>query len=158
MLIGRIPGCAIPDPVEITHISGVKLSTPATLDCRTALTVANWVSGIAEPAARKYLGGRLKSMWLMGSYSCRTRNNKRGARLSEHAVGRAVDIGGFTLSDGREVTVEKHWRKGDHGKFLRRIWDRACGMFKTVLGPDGDRYHQDHLHLDTAYRRSSFCR
>jgi hypothetical protein len=158
VLIGRIPGCAIADPVEISSIAGVVLSKPATLDCRTALTFANWVTGIAEPAAREHLGAPLKQIWLMGSYSCRTRNNQRGARLSEHSVGRAVDVGGFTLGDGREVTVEEHWRNGDHGKFLSRIWNRACGMFKTVLGPDGDRHHRDHLHLDTAYRKTSFCR
>ena len=38
-----------------------------------------------------------------GSYSCRTRNHRVGAKLSEHAFGNALDVMGFRLEDGREV-------------------------------------------------------
>ena len=95
---------------------------------------------------------------MMGAYSCRTRNSQRGARLSEHAYGRAIDIGGMWLSTGRRITVKQNWGKGSAGQYLRRIWKAACGPFKTVLGSDGDRFHQDHLHFDLAQRRSTFCR
>ncbi len=157
-VVGHITGCVIGRPVEITAVSGIRLSTPATLDCHTARTFANWLTGVAVPAAKKVLGRRITGVWVMGSYSCRTRNNRRGARLSEHAGGRAIDIGGVTLGDGRKVRVLQDWGKGNKGTFLRRIWKQACGPFKTVLGPDGDRFHQDHLHFDTARRRSTFCR
>ena len=145
---GRHPGCLITDPVEVTAIAGIRLSMPATLACRTARTFADWVTGVADPAARKMLGGRIKRIWVMGSFACRTRNSLRGTRLSEHAVGRAMDVGGFTLGDGRKIRVKSDWRKGKSGKFLRHVWKRACGMFKTVLGPDGDRFHRDHIHVD----------
>lgn len=156
--VGGIPGCGIFEPVRIASIAGVQLSSPATLDCRTARTFADWVSGVAQPAAREELGSGIKSLWIMGTYSCRTRNNRPGQRLSEHSVGRAVDIGGITLSDGRRITVRDHWGQGASGGFLRRVHKGACGGFTTVIGPDGDRYHQDHLHLDTAYRDSTYCR
>lgn len=158
VVTGRLSGCAIPEPVQVTHVSGIRLSQPATLDCITARSFANWVTGVADVAASDLLGSPLREVWVMGSYSCRTRNSRPGAKLSEHAKGRAIDVGGVTLANGRKITVLSNWNTGTSGKFLRRIWRRACGTFKTVLGPDGDRFHQDHLHLDSASRRSTFCR
>ncbi len=157
-LVGHIPGCGIASPVSVREIAGIKLTSPAMLDCRTARTFANWLTGVADVEARRSLGARITKVWVMGSYSCRTRNNRPGARLSEHAVGRAVDVGGVWLGNGRKITVLGNWGKGAPGQFLRTIWKKACGPFNTVLGPGADRFHQDHLHLDTAYRRSSYCR
>jgi hypothetical protein len=48
------------------------------------------------------------------------------------------------------VTVE--------GQFLRRLHSGACGTFGTVLGPEANEAHRNHLHLDLANRtRSAFC-
>lgn len=157
-VVGHMPGCGILNPVRVTEVAGIKLSAPATMDCRTARTFANWVMGVASPAATEILGRRITNVKIVGSYTCRTRNHKRGAKLSEHAKGHAVDVAGVTLGDGRKITVLKDWGKGRAGLFLRRIWKQACGPFKTVLGPDGDRYHQDHFHFDTALRRSTYCK
>lgn len=43
--------------------------------------------------------------------------------------------------------------------FLRTLHAGACGVFKTVLGPDADAAHRDHMHVDLAVRRSraTFC-
>lgn len=158
IVIGHIPGCKITRPVEITAVSGISLSTPATLSCNAARTFADWLVGVADPAARKMLNGRIKRVWVMASYTCRTRNRQRRAKMSEHSFGRAIDVGGFTLGDGREVRVKNDWRRADSGRFLKHVAKRACGVFKTVLGPDGDRFHHDHLHLDIAPRRSRYCR
>ena len=52
-----------------------------------------------------------------------------------------------------------HWRSGEYGKIIKAMHTSACGPFGTVLGPNADRYHQNHLHLDTArYRSGSYCR
>ena len=114
--------------------------------------------GVAQVEAKRTLGARITKLWIMGTYSCRTRNNRVGARLSEHAVGRAIDIGGFWLGNGRQITVLKNWGQGTAGEFLRAVWKKACGAFKTVLGPEANKYHLDHFHFDTAYRNSSYCR
>lgn len=157
-VLGKYPGCAVFQPVKVHEIAGVRMSTPVTLDCRTARSFANWIAGIAQPAARDHMGARIAKVWIMGSYSCRTRNNRPGARLSEHSAGRAVDIGGVWLGDGRRVTVSADWSKGDKGDFLSEIRAKACGMFTTVLGPGSDRFHRNHLHLDMAYRDRTHCR
>ena len=44
-----------------------------------------------------------------------------------------------------------------NARFLRRI-SGACTMFGTVLGPEANEAHRDHLHLDLAPRKhSAFC-
>jgi hypothetical protein len=43
-------------------------------------------------------------------------------------------------------------------RFLRRMQASACKMFGTVLGPEANEAHRDHLHLDLAPRKhSAFC-
>lgn len=45
-------------------------------------------------------------------------------------------------------------------EFQREVRAAACGAFMTVLGPGADAFHDDHLHLDMAERRSQtpYCR
>lgn len=87
----------------------------------------------------------------MASYSCRTRNGIFGAKLSEHGLANAIDIGAFDLGDGRRITVLRGW-KGTPGerRFLRTVHRDACRYFKTVLGPSADKYHKSHFHFDLA--------
>ena len=42
--------------------------------------------------------------------------------------------------------------------FLRDVHAGACRIFGTVLGPEANEAHRNHLHLDLARRRrSAFC-
>ena len=42
--------------------------------------------------------------------------------------------------------------------FLHRVHEDACGLFGTVLGPEANEAHRDHLHLDMKSRtRSAYC-
>jgi hypothetical protein len=92
-------------------------------------------------------------------YACRTRNNRPGARISEHGRGRAIDISGFTLESGETISVLHGWQKRKTRRKLKKIWRAACGPFSTVLGPEADRYHRDHFHLDVArHRNGAYCR
>ena len=101
----------------------------------------------------------MKSIKVVAHYACRTRNNKKGARISEHGKGRAVDIAAINLNDGSQMTVLNGWRSAKNGPALKRMHKAACGPFGTVLGPNADRYHQDHFHFDTArYRSGPYCR
>ena len=162
-LVGRVlpretgeGGCGIAVPVRLAVAAGVALEPPATVACETARTFAGWLEAAAKPefAAR---GARLEAVTVADAYSCRGRNRKAGAKLSEHAFGRAIDISGFRLGDGTEVTVREDWGTKDWGPVLRRAYDAACGRFGTVLGPEANALHADHLHLDVAARRSPYC-
>ena len=156
---GRLAGCSILNPVKVTAIKGVQLTQPITVDCPTARALADWVEdGIAPAIGNR--GGGLAVIQVIGSYSCRTRNSQPGAKLSEHARGRAVDIAGFRTANGDTYSVQKNWGKGAKGRILRKIHALGCGPFGTVLGPNSDQYHQGHFHVDTANRRGggTYCR
>lgn len=155
---GKLPGCGVSNPVRVTSVSGVTLSQPAVIDCPTAKALNTWVKTGIEPAVGR-LGGGLAGLKIVAHYSCRTRNNQPGAKISEHGKGHAVDVAGVILKNGVTLSVLNGWRDPVQGKVLKAMHKSACGPFGTVLGPNADRYHQDHLHVDTArYRSGSYCR
>lgn len=158
--VARINGkgrCGIANPVEVTEVSGITLTRPLTVNCTTAKRFNSWVSRSAKPVVGRQ-GGGLQAIQIIGGYSCRTRNSKRGAKLSEHSFGNAVDIAGFKLRNGTIYSVKKNWR-GRGGSTLKRLHKTACGPFGTVLGPNANRAHADHFHFDTArHRGGAYCR
>jgi hypothetical protein len=128
----------------------VGLRSRVTLACPIIPRIDQWLDEIVRPAAMMYFGTRLVDL-KAGSYSCRPRNGQRGAKLSEHSFGNALDVMGFALADGREVSVVKGWRGSPaEQEFLREVFVGACRYFTTVLGPGSDSFHYDHLHIDLA--------
>lgn len=160
--IGRvsasIAACGVAEAVRVSSVSGVALSTHAVMDCGTARALKAWVDGGLKPAVGSY-GGGVRELSIAAHYICRPRNNRKGAKISEHGKGRAVDISGIKLVDGKELNVLKDWRRGREGRMLVRAHAAACGPFGTVLGPEANALHRDHFHFDTArYRNGSYCR
>lgn len=155
---GRLSACSVPNAVQITSVSGIKLTQNAIVDCTTAKAFAKWVDNSLKPQARKS-GKTVSKIQIIGHFSCRTRNGQPGAKLSEHAKGRALDIAGFEFTDGSKYTLLKDWRTSKGGSFLKPLHRGACGPFGTVLGPNANKFHQDHFHFDTArYRSGTYCR
>lgn len=154
---GKLPGCGAKDAVRVTSVAGVQLSQSSVMTCDTAKSLRRWVERDVETAFGR--GNRVVSLRVAAHYSCRTRNNRPGAKISEHGKGKAIDISGFGLEDGQMVTVLRGWQDRKTKKVLKRIWKAACGPFGTVLGPEADIYHRDHFHLDTArHRGGAYCR
>ena len=150
--------CGIAEPIRLREVEGIVLSTPATVNCDTARALQQWVRQSLVPVVGRH-GGGVRSLRVVASYACRTRNSRPGARLSEHARGNAIDIAGIGLADGSELTVLGDWQTRREGRILRDLHRGACGPFGTVLGPDSDRFHRDHFHFDVARHRSGpFCR
>ena len=110
-----------------------------------------------QPAARRHFGQDIASLRVIASYACRSRNSRLGAKLSEHGRANAIDISGFEFGDGSKLMIKQGWRAGGpRTAFLRDVHRGACRYFSTVLGPNSDRFHHDHFHLDLA--RHSFSR
>ena len=93
-----------------------------------------------------------------GSYSCR--DVAGSGRRSAHATAAAIDVSGFVLADGRRISVEEDWNGGDAQEraFLRTVHRSACKRFDTVLGPDYNSAHENHLHVEGVIREKSYCR
>lgn len=155
---GTAGGCGVEDAVRVRSVSGVSLSRAAIMDCTTAAALKSWIEDSAKPVLRR-TGGGLSQVHVAAHYACRTRNNQKGRRVSEHGKGRAIDIAGFTFADGSQISVLEGWSNRRYGRSLKRLHRQACGPFGTVLGPDADKFHRDHFHLDTArYRNGTYCR
>jgi hypothetical protein len=146
--------CGVPDPVLIASLDDgdIPLSGVAKVNQEIALTFATWVRDNVEPAARATLGAPLTGLRILDSYSCRTRDHIKDAKLSEHAFGNAIDVGAFRI--GKEWITVGGGHSGDQQAFLDKVRASACGPFKTVLGPGSDSFHTDHFHLDLAKRRT----
>lgn len=129
----------------------VQLRPAALVRCPMVPAIDRWVERVVLPAARDRLGAQVVELRLAASYACRPMNNVDGANLSEHGHANAIDVSGFVLADGRIVNVKSGWWGGlAERNFLRDVNRGACGVFTTVLGPDYDLNHRDHLHLDLA--------
>ena len=157
---GSVPGpgaCGVSNAYEVTQAAGVHLSQPAVLTREAAETLNHWLATEAIPAFGRR-GGGLAAIQVPSHYACRTRNSRPGAKLSEHAKGRAIDISAFILADGTRVSVLTEWN-GDYSGIMRRLHSSACGPFGTVLGPNSDVHHRDHFHFDIAqHRGGAYCR
>lgn len=109
----------------------------------------------------------------LGGFSCR-KSRFRSRRISEHALGNAIDIQGFdfaplpkgfpkessqelpkALRGYFSVRVRSHWepKAGEsalrHSRFLKELTQRVVdsSIFRIALGPS-HRGHSDHFHFD----------
>lgn len=150
-------GCGIDDAVKLSSVTTsdnrrIAITPPATLRCSTAEAIANWLRDEVAPIAAT-LGAPLTGVQNFAAYECRGRNRIVGAMISEHGKGNALDIRALTLANGKhyeptDVAVPREMRE--------RLKASACGRFSTVLGPASDGYHENHIHVDLAQRRSGY--
>jgi hypothetical protein len=146
--------CRVVAPVTIAAVGNIAVMPKALLDCVTAATVAVWLRETVAPKAEALLGAKLTAIRVLGAYICRPVNNVSTANLSEHASGRAIDIGGFKVGD-RWITIGSANPAEADQRFLLSVRSSACGPFTTVLGPGSDAEHQDHFHLDVKARQTA---
>ena len=124
-----------------------------TTSCPVASALLLWDERVVQPAARRHFGVAVTAIQHAGSFSCRRLYGRDTGPWSEHATADAIDILGFRLADGRTVSVLRDWRgTAEEQAFLRDARGGACRLFTTVLSPDYNAAHRDHLHLDTANR------
>jgi hypothetical protein len=136
------------DKVMMPDKSTVALKPAPTLRCAMAEQLAGFVRDDLGPAAAD-LGSPLMAISDLDSYQCRPRNNIKGAKLSEHGKGNAIDINIVRLRNGGVFNLTDRLVSKP---FRERLRAAACHRFSTVLGPGSDSYHSDHIHLDIAER------
>ena len=150
-------GCSALGSVQLTEI-GTPVANLGAMRCPLARAFAAWVRESVQAEAQRQLGSAVRRIESFGTYACRPVNSQAGARLSEHGLANAVDVGAFVLADGRRVTVLEGWNGGDERvrAFLRSVHRAGCGRFSVGLSPDSDAYHYNHLHFDLG--RGPYCR
>ncbi|NOD48542.1 MULTISPECIES: extensin family protein [unclassified Ruegeria] len=123
---------------------------PVETSCPTTLRLAMWENHVVQPAAQDLLGTEITRLRHIGSYNCRRMRTAQGENSgwSSHARADSIDVIGLDTADGRTLTLLADWQRNEpEAAFLRQIWRGACEWFRVVLGPDFNRLHADHFHL-----------
>ena len=150
------PGCTLSSTLQLTNV-GIPISNIRAIQCPLARALSLWVRDALQPAAREVFGSEVVRIESMGAYACRNIIGGSGSGLSQHATGNAVDVGAFILADGRRISIRDGWNGADDARaFLRSIRASACKRFVTVLSPEYNAAHFDHLHFDMGGK--PFCR
>lgn len=150
-------GCGGTDLVRLEAIvlpnkHRVAVTPAATLRCSMATAIADWVRTDVAPEIEK-LGSEISALDNFDSYECRGFNRVPGAHLSEHGRANALDVRAFKLADGRSIGLTD---RAVPRELREHVLHSVCTRFMTVLGPDSDWYHEDHIHLDLAERRNNY--
>ena len=155
-------GCSIIGSVQLASLlseqSNMAVTNLGPVTCEVSQAFTGWAHYGVDRAARQILGSPVTSIETMGSFSCR--NVAGSERRSAHASAAAIDVSGFVLADGRRITVKAGWNGGTskEREFLRTVEQSACKRFDTVLGPEYNSAHQDHIHVEGVIRAKSYCR
>lgn len=154
-------GCSTLGTVQLralaTDAASLAVTNLGPVTCPVTTAFAAWARFGVDRAAQVHFGVPLASIETFGSYSCR--NVAGTSRRSAHATAQAIDIAAFVLADGRRVPVERGWQGSRAERdFLRAVHASACRRFATVLGPDYNAAHRDHLHLEGVIGQKSYCR
>lgn len=150
------PDCGYADGMRLVPEDPASIhfqpAAPVT-SCAMAAALALWERDIVQPAALEHFGHPVTRLHHVGSYSCRRLYGRSVGGYSEHATANAFDVIGFTFADSRTISVLRDWeRDGPGAAFLRDVRDGGCRLFATVLSPDYNAAHADHLHFDQAQR------
>lgn len=153
---GDAPQCGYADGVRFAPggSRGIAFvpAAPGT-SCPVAAALSLWEWEVVQPAAQRHFGAAVARIEHLGSYSCRRMYGRSAGDWSEHATADAIDIAAFRLADGTRIGVAEDWGEGgEKAAFLREVRTGACRLFSTVLSPDYNAAHRDHLHLDEAER------
>lgn len=151
--------CRIDNPVLVSGFAGgsINFQPAAKLNCAVTEAFARWVKGDLVPSTRlRYLSG-VNTIYNAGGYSCRTMNHRRGAKMSEHSRGNAIDVTRIRLNNDKVVKVHKPgWFSFRERGLLNNVRAEACDYFTTVLGPGYNREHNDHFHFDLMRRNNGY--
>jgi hypothetical protein len=153
--------CTVFNAVRMTAVTfaggNIKLPDEPVLSCAFALEFASWLAEEGNTTVRKNEKVGIASLSTGPGFECRTRNRTSGGKMSEHAIGNAIDIDRILLTNGETIHV-RDLQNPDVEVFdtLKALRAAACERFTTVLGPGADSAHTDHFHLDMAKRKGGY--
>jgi hypothetical protein len=149
----NVDGCELDGAVKVrgvaTILGPVHISGEPTMLCSFAQHFTSWVRDVGAPLTFAYAGEELVKIETGPGLVCRTRYNKQGEKISEHAKGNAIDIASFVLANKSRITVKGSPKDSKTYRELIRVFRATgCGYFTTILGPGSNAAHEEHLHFD----------
>src|SRR5262249_34970549 len=132
---------------EHAFANAIDISAVVTADGRTIDVLTNW-------------GPTVRDLQKRTASVDDGRAEGEAKETTAEAAGRRTparkEASGRRRSDERKTMTSEP--RPPEAAFLRDVHAGACRIFGTVLGPEADEAHRNHLHLDLApRRRSAFC-
>lgn len=152
-------GCGIPHGVIVFRgPTGIVYDPPITVDCTLARVLGS-VERIVQEESERHLSSKIAKIGDLGGYACRPRNFRKGASLSAHSFGSAVDLASFHPVKGAPVIIARDYAESTRStkaqdsrrSFLHAVYGRLRRReadLTYVVGPDFNATHQNHFHLD----------
>ena len=153
--------CQIDTPVHLnslaTKLGVVKLPDQPIVNCAFALKLSQFVDQRMQPLAQQSMGSAVVALGTGPGFDCRGRNGDSSSKMSEHALGDAVDIVYIKLANKSQILVKDALNvQSPSFAFLRDVRALACTEFTTVLGPGANSAHAEHFHIDLEVRRGGY--
>jgi hypothetical protein len=104
--------CGLPAPVLLKSVGSspkVVFDPPVQVNCAMVAALDKWVKTTLQPKARERFKSPVVRIMGGSGYSCRNIYNLPNARLSQHALANAIDIGAFSFQNGKTIGVLKGW-------------------------------------------------
>lgn len=104
--------CGLPAPVRLKSVGSdpkVVFDPPVDVNCRMVAALDRWMKSTLQPRARERMKSEVVRIVGASGYSCRNIYNLPNAKLSQHALANAIDIGAFGFANGRTVRVLRGW-------------------------------------------------
>ena len=140
--------CGWTHALRLRATGTARLERPAIVSCPLAASLVLLDGQVLQPTAQALFRQRVTQIDHVGSYACRRVDHRDAAPLSRHARAEAIDLTGFRLADGTTLSVIHDWSKpGREGVFMHEIHDGGCRVAGMLLGPDYNRAHRTHFHL-----------
>ncbi len=119
---------------------------PVLVACELALAIERTAAVLADRGAVDFQH--------LGTYNCRLIAGTD--EISMHGYALAIDLSGFTLDDGTNLTVVRDWEDGVAdpvtfgGQWLKDLSQSLFdeGVFNIILTPEYNAAHDDHFHCD----------
>jgi len=137
---------------EHAYANAIDISAVVTADGRTIDVLTNWGPTVRDLQKRTASADDGRAEGEAKETIAEAAGGRTPAR--KEASGRRRSDERKTMSD-IPMTSEP---RTPEAAFLRDVHAGACRIFGTVLGPEANEAHRNHLHLDLApRRRSAFC-
>ena len=145
--------CGLQSPLSLEAVSAngrsVPINAAVITDCGMATALPAWIAEV-DSYLIAHDKTRIETVNFGTNYACRNVDNAKTGNLSFHAFADALDLIGFSLEDGRTISIAPGWAGTPEqgSQILRFARDSACTHFTTVLGPGADAFHLDNMHID----------
>ena len=150
--------CWIPHGVLVMKgPTGIVYDPPIMVDCTMARALSS-IEKIVQDEATTHLQSKIARIANLGAFACRPRNYRKGASLSAHAFGSAIDVSAFHPTKGTPAIVLRDYPEMTRSTaaqdarraFLHAVFYRLRreSDLTYAVGPDFNAIHKNHFHLD----------